>query len=275
MEHLSPGSDSFSDLTLTIDMSHFVDRGADWRETKTRSGYTFWNIYKGSVFIEINGQTHEAGPGDSVLFYPGNSFTAWAGPEGCSYHSMRFFMEKGNHYDILAGSNLAGIYRSASLNRRCLDFCREYRSRYTSNKGHSVRFYAFCFDFLAELLDPPRCEEHFFEDEQAADDTLINRVADQIGRHFTDNLQIKDMARDAGMSEKYFIRYFQRYFNISPKQYIIELRMQYAAELLADTTDSIASIAEKLGYSDQYSFSKAFRKYYNESPTKFRKLMLR
>ena len=256
-------------------MSHFVDRGADWRETKTRSGYTFWNIYKGSVFIEINGQTHEAGPGDSVLFYPGNSFTAWAGPEGCSYHSMRFFMEKGNHYDILAGSNLAGIYRSASLNRRCLDFCREYRSRYTSNKGHSVRFYAFCFDFLAELLDPPRCEEHFFEDEQAADDTLINRVADQIGRHFTDNLQIKDMARDAGMSEKYFIRYFQRYFNISPKQYIIELRMQYAAELLADTSDSIAAIAEKIGYSDQYSFSKAFRKYYNESPTRFRKLMLR
>ena len=44
MDYIPMGSDAFADLTLSITMSHLVDHGADWRETTTKAGYTFWNI---------------------------------------------------------------------------------------------------------------------------------------------------------------------------------------------------------------------------------------
>ena len=58
---------------------------------------------------------------------------------------------------------------------------------------------------------------------------------------------------------------------ISPKKYIIECRMRYAEELLRATNQKISDIATHIGYADAYSFSKAFHKRYNQSPSEFRK----
>lgn len=274
MGYLIRTNDIFSNLSLYINISHFATHDKSWRETKTNIMHTFWNICKGNVWVEINGRIHKVGPGDSILFYPGNNYTAWTDEYGCFFHFIQFALEKGNHFNILAGENLAGIYCSDVLNERCLRFCREHLDQFFGKNTTSMKFYSFCFDFLADLLDPPECAVHFFEDEQTDNDLHIHRIAEYMKEHFTENVKITDMAHEAGLSEKYFIRYFQRYFNISPKQYIIELRMRYAVELLTNTNESIAAISEKLGYSDQYSFSKAFRKYYNESPMKFRKFIL-
>ena len=75
------------------------------------------------------------------------------------------------------------------------------------------------------------------------------------------------------MNERSFIRYFHGNVGTSPKQYIIEKRMQYANELLMDRENSITLIAAKTGYSDPYCFSKAFHKYYGDSPSAYRKTL--
>ena len=47
--------------------------------------------------------------------------------------------------------------------------------------------------------------------------------------------------------------------------------MRYAEELLRATNQKISDIATHIGYADAYSFSKAFHKRYNQSPSEFRK----
>ena len=93
-----------------------------------------------------------------------------------------------------------------------------------------------------------------------------------INEHFLEDLSIKDIAQKAGFNEKYFIHQFRIQLGIPPKQYMIKCRMRYAVHMLIHTEEKIKDIALHLGYADVYSFSKAFKKYYDHSPSEFRKI---
>jgi AraC-like DNA-binding protein len=62
-------------------------------------------------------------------------------------------------------------------------------------------------------------------------------------------------------------RYFNRYYGISPKQYIIKLRLERAAELLLSEGLSVKEIAFTCGFTDEKYFSRLFKKKYGYSPT--------
>jgi len=59
---------------------------------------------------------------------------------------------------------------------------------------------------------------------------------------------------------------------MSPQEYLINFRIEIASELLRTTTEPIGSIAVAVGYSDPLTFSKAFRKKTNMTPTEYRKM---
>lgn len=270
MDYINTMDNNLTNVSLFIKFCYFIRYGSSWTENKTKKNYTVWNVYEGNIWIEINGKTHHAAAGDSILFYPGDTYKAYTDENGCSFLFFLFLLETGNRLDILAEKNLAGIYRKEELREKCLTFCSEYLARYHSQNTASLRFYSFCFNFLIELLDSSECCVHFNESCAFPQSLPINHILDYMNKHYTENIQVKDLAAIANMSEKYFIRYFNHYAKTSPKQYLIERRMQYALDLLTNTNESISAIAEKLGYSDQYCFSKAFRKYYNDSPSAFR-----
>ena len=261
----------FSNVSLFIKFCFFTRHESNWSEKKTKTNYTIWNIHEGNVWIELNGKTFHASAGDSILFYPGDAYKAHTDENGCSFLFFRFLLETGNRLDILSEQNLAGIYQKKELREKCVTFCGEYLSRYHNRNTASLKFYSFCFSFLTELLGSSECCRHFHESGAFPKALPINHILDYMNKHYTENIQVKDLASIVNMSEKYFIRYFSHYMKTSPKQYLIGRRMQYALELVANTDESIAAIAEKLGYSDQYCFSKAFRRYYNDPPSAFRK----
>ena len=58
-------------------------------------------------------------------------------------------------------------------------------------------------------------------------------------------------------------------YKISPKQYILQLKMNYACDLLRCGEYSISQIADICGYSDIYTFSRQFKVAFGLSPTAF------
>ena len=58
---------------------------------------------------------------------------------------------------------------------------------------------------------------------------------------------------------------------MSPNDYIKKIRMETAAELLLTTNMTAAEVAYKVGFEDQYYFSKSFKKYYGLPPSQYRK----
>ena len=89
-----------------------------------------------------------------------------------------------------------------------------------------------------------------------------------IEEHLTDPaLDNLFLARQAHISETYLRKLFQRYYRTTPKQYILELRLQKAKLLLADNTLSVTEVAYKSGFSSVYHFCKAFKARTGITPT--------
>ena len=63
---------------------------------------------------------------------------------------------------------------------------------------------------------------------------------------------------------------FRMLYGLSPSEYILNARMQYAKLLLSKPTPPIGAIAAHLGYASASKFSIAFRKVHNQSPEEYR-----
>ena len=71
-------------------------------------------------------------------------------------------------------------------------------------------------------------------------------------------------------SKEYLTRQFKARYHCGIYEYVLQVRMERARELLLDPGIKIQDISQRVGYSDNNYFSKAFRTYYGISPTAFR-----
>lgn len=78
------------------------------------------------------------------------------------------------------------------------------------------------------------------------------------------------MARTAGMSPESLRRLCLKHTKRPPLSQLTHLRMLFAADLLACTTEKIASIATRVGYEDAFAFSNAFKREMGQPPSRFR-----
>ena len=100
---------------------------------------------------------------------------------------------------------------------------------------------------------------------------LINKTEDYIEINLDKRITLSDVAKNINFSEYHFHRLFSKYTNETLKQFITRIKMERSAIYLAINSEiSITEIAFKYGYNSSSSYNKAFKKYYNISPTEFR-----
>ena len=78
------------------------------------------------------------------------------------------------------------------------------------------------------------------------------------------------MAGQAHLSPSHFCTVFSQETGQTFKEYLTEIRIQRARELLRSTALKSFEIADQIGYSDPHYFSYVFRKHTGQSPTEFR-----
>lgn len=91
-----------------------------------------------------------------------------------------------------------------------------------------------------------------------------------IHENYSENITIESIAESANLSTNHLTRLFKQEFNITPHAYLVHYRMAVAQDLLSQTSESIESIAIKVGYSNQFYFSTSFKKQFQMSPSKWR-----
>ena len=98
------------------------------------------------------------------------------------------------------------------------------------------------------------------------------KVIQYLHTHLGSSLQTDDLARMAHLSSSQFVRRFRKAFGTSPRQYLLRIRVDAAAQLLAETNNTVAVIAHDCGFHDHAHLSRSFRKLMHRSPTDYRAL---
>jgi AraC family transcriptional regulator len=98
----------------------------------------------------------------------------------------------------------------------------------------------------------------------------LDRARDMLHERFREPLRTHAVAAAAGVHPAYLARVFRAHFGHTMGSYVRELRLAWAADQLAHSQCSVAAVAFEAGFSDQSSFTHAFRDWAGTTPGAFR-----
>lgn len=101
----------------------------------------------------------------------------------------------------------------------------------------------------------------------------MNLARDYFLEHYNEPISIDDYAAGRHMSTCWFIRNFRQVTGMTPRSYIISVRIANAQRLLENTDYNIAEIAAIIGYDNPLYFSRIFKKLNGISPQEYRKML--
>ena len=106
-------------------------------------------------------------------------------------------------------------------------------------------------------------------DKNNNDFTIIKRVINYIEENYNSHITLDDLSTVANLSSKYLCRFFKKYTNKTPINYLNAFRLERACLMLDNGTKSVTEIAFDCGFNDLSFFIKSFREQKGFSPTKY------
>lgn len=105
---------------------------------------------------------------------------------------------------------------------------------------------------------------------EAEKDRKIREMLNYISSNYQKNIGVEEIAKFAGISKRECFRCFKQQLNSSPNIYLLQIRMNRAAEMISMTELKINQIAAVCGFSSATYFSTKFKKIYGVSPKTYR-----
>ena len=116
----------------------------------------------------------------------------------------------------------------------------------------NLRFSSVLYDFMAQLVD---CRSV----ETKNENIYLSSALGYIRAHYSEELSVDLVASYVGISRKYLFAIFKNSLGVSPKDYILDYRMNKACDLLGNKTLSVGNVAYSVGYKDPLTFSRMFK----------------
>ena len=137
-------------------------------------------------------------------------------------------------------------------------------------------FYA-VIQFMTILYELSRCEgmrtlasSSYAKIAVEDDSRRILKVKNFINENFMDEIRLATLSEIAGMSPSAFSRFFKLHTGRNLSDYIIDIRLGYAARKLVDTSLSISEISFECGFNNLSNFNRIFKRKKGCSPSEFR-----
>lgn len=99
----------------------------------------------------------------------------------------------------------------------------------------------------------------------------VRAAAEYLNTHYNKGVTLEELARTCGLSPNYMSAKFKEEMGESYMDYLIDIRLHKAQDLLVSTDLTVKAISESIGYLDEKYFSKLFKKYYEETPSDYRR----
>lgn len=204
----------------------------------------------GTGAFEIGNKRFLTKPGD-VLFLPADT------PYKVEYSVSESIVV---HFDQCNYSQAENICIGNSLETgiRFHHLLEAWNQRHSVNQAKHI-----IYDILDKMSN---------DQKKSFSDTAVANCIRYIEANFCDcELDVKKVCSVGFISVSSLQRALAKCFGMSPKQYLIQLRMNRALELLTKNELSVKEISLACGFTDEKYFSRAFKKKYGYSPSQFKK----
>ena len=260
---------SLSNININIKYALSAEHDNTWYEVKAKAEYAFWIIQKGSLTIEYAQNTYALSEGDVFFFYPQILYHATSSNH-CSFIFVHFDAILGSNYQALHFYPFDGYYPSGKTDPHLGFLITSVESLHNKELFSEFGIHGSLMLFLSHIMKMKYRESA--ENVIPLQNTALARlqpVLIYINHHLAEPIYIQELAHSINLSEKYFITFFKKTMGITPINYITQVKMKKALEYLHEQNYSIKEVSSLVGYPDIYTFSKAFKKVYGVSPSKF------
>lgn len=105
----------------------------------------------------------------------------------------------------------------------------------------------------------------------ASSQARLQMMMQYIHLNYADDVSLEDIADYARISKSTVLNLFRRYLHITPINYLINYRLNEAAQLLSNTEKKIHAVSGETGFHNVDYFCRLFKKRYHVTPTEYRK----
>ncbi len=227
-----------------------------------RDDYYLIYVTDGVFNTEINGTVFHLKKGAVVLYPPKYKYRYWGEPPSkyLFAHFTGSYVEK-----ILTdlGFSLEPYVLESEFSPKIKDLFYKMIDQYMTNAPFLQYSLACLLEEILLTIAVNRERNNGYR--------TFKKSIKYIHANYIEKIQIPYLAKLEGLSNSRYIALFTKEFGKPPSEYILELRLGRASELLLTTDMPISLVGSSSGYKDQYFFSKIFKKHMGMSPYEYRK----
>lgn len=242
-------------------------------------------VERGTAVVSVEGETRLVKQGDGCFINAGALHSVWEGDERpCILRSL-VFMPK------LVGGSMDSIFWQEYVDPLIANACARFVCFGQETPWELEAIRAIEGAWLASVGDAPgyefqvrsdlsrlvfllcrHCppEQKGLSDKAMRDSERIKVMLQFIQESYGEELTTEKIARSAAISDSECLRCFRAMVGTTPIQYVKQLRVQKAAELLASTDRKIADIGALCGFQEMSYFARTFRTLKGRTPSAYR-----
>ncbi len=228
-----------------------------------RDHYLIHCIFRGKGRFEPVGRSYDLEAGQGFLIVPGQITVYTADVrQPWHYHWIGFSgSEAASILDICGLSAEQPIFSFGDQERmkRCLD---DLEHRYEA-RDNAFSLLSGLYGFFALLMEDSPAEI-------GSGSRILDAAVDYMRKNYSYPLTVEAVARRCGADRSHLFRLFKQHLGLSPQQYLIQLRLHRAEELLRTSTLPVSDVAFSCGFNDPCHFSRLFRRCHGMPPGAFR-----
>ena len=99
---------------------------------------------------------------------------------------------------------------------------------------------------------------------------IMQQVQTYLSKNYKQDISLENLAQTLDFSPFYFSKLFKQYFGVTFVEYLTDIRIEIAKNILQDTTKSAKDVGEQVGYPNSNYFVKLFKKKTGLTPTEYR-----
>ena len=234
------------------------------------SGFLLGYVKKGEGLVALGEEKIAVSEGKGIFMTPAVLKTAEISKESADFE-MNWVIFKGScAKDILGSCGFKDSFVFDINSHSTLDTLMDKIARAKSTRSLKVALQMESVHLYGFILEIGRLLAYASSGNQEILKEQLKPVFDYIGKNFTRDIELEQLAKEVDLSPQYICRIFKKCTNMRPFEYITKMRIEEAKKLVVKGGLSVNEIARAVGYSDCSYFCAVFKREVGISPMKYK-----